>query len=59
MLVMCDVLLYGKEAKDFIFDNPDINIDRTGDIKLKGKIGKKTSSEDSTDDALDILEGMF
>jgi hypothetical protein len=47
-----------KEMKDFIFEGADLAIDRSKGLKLHGEIGEKTSSKESTDDALDMLDNL-
>lgn len=47
-----------KEMKDLVFEGADIAIDRSKGLKLHGKVGSKTNSEDSTDDALDMLDSL-
>lgn len=47
-----------EEMKDFIFEGADMAIDRSKGLKLHGEIGEKTSSKESTDDALDMLDNL-
>jgi len=46
------------ELNQMIFEGADIAIDRSKGLKLHGEVGEKTTSEDSTDDALDALDGL-
>ena len=46
------------EMRDLVFEGADIAIDRSKGLKLHGKVGETTESEDSTDDALDMLDNL-
>lgn len=48
-----------KEIKEFVFERPDIAIDRSQGIKVKGEVGNKTTSSDSTDNDLDLLDNLL
>ena len=48
-----------KEAEEFVFEGADISIDRSKGLKLHGKIGEESVSDDSTDDALNVLENLI
>lgn len=47
-----------KELQDFDFGASMPNVDRSKGFKLKGKASKQTTSTDTTDDALDILDSL-
>lgn len=47
------------EMKDLVFEGADLAIDRSKGLKLHGKIGETTESEESTDDALDALDKLL
>ena len=46
------------EMRDLVFEGADVAIDRSKGLKLHGKVGETTESEDSTDDALDMLDNL-
>jgi len=48
-----------KEIKDFVFDKPELAIDRSQGIRIKGDIGKKTMSTENTDADLEALDKLF
>lgn len=48
-----------KEAEEFTFEGAEMAIDRSKGLKLHGKVGDKSKSTDSTDDALDALANMI
>lgn len=47
-----------KELQDFDFGAGVPNVDRSKGLKLKGKASKKSTSTDTTDDALDVLDSL-
>lgn len=48
-----------KEISEMVFETADIVVDRSSGLKLHGKIGEKTKSEESTDDMLDALDNLL
>lgn len=47
-----------QDGMEFMFEGADIAIDRSKGLKLHGKVGETTESEESTDDALDMLDNL-
>jgi hypothetical protein len=47
------------ELSKLVFEGAEISIDRSKGLKLHGKVGSKTTSEDNTDEALDALANML
>jgi len=48
-----------KEIKEFVFDKPELSIDRAQGIEIKGEIGKKTISKDDISEDLDALDKLL
>jgi len=48
-----------REIKEFVFEKPELNIDRSEGIEIKGDIGKKITSEENTDKDLDLLDSLL
>jgi hypothetical protein len=48
-----------KAKDDFSFDSPDIAVDRSKGLELKGEIGKKTKKKGSIDEQLDALDNLL
>jgi len=46
-------------AESFVIEGAELNIDRTKGLKLHGEVGEKTSSDDSTDEALEALDNLL
>lgn len=46
------------ELSEFAFEGAEISIDRSKGLKLHGKTGKTSSSEESTDSVLDLLDNL-
>ena len=47
------------ELNEIIFEGAEMAIDRSKGLKLHGKVGEKSKSKESTDDALDALANMI
>jgi len=46
-------------AGELVFEGAELNIDRSKGLKLHGKVGETTTSDESTDDALDALDNLL
>ena len=46
------------DARKLVFDTPDLNIDRSKGLELKGKIGETIKSDETTDEALEVLDNL-
>jgi len=47
------------DARKLVFDTPDIAVDRSKGLELKGSIGETVKSDESTDEALDALDNLL
>ena len=51
--------IHKKAEADFSFDSPNVTVDRSEGLKLKGEIGKKTKKKGSLDEQLDALDELL